>query len=384
MKMQIKHYFIACCCMILLIAQVKAQPKDSAQVVLRINGGKNYPVTLFYNANGEFKSITKQQPEGDQYYFTIPVNGYEQVKIMVNAPQNRLISGTAFTPKPMPEVLVKAGAETKIVVESDDQLLLNIETADKESRLYETFSAQERAYYRKNWDLLQQKAVADETAKTEISKAIAKVSDEFNASKLKFVQDNGNSYAALAVFSSYYMTSAPHNALQELTQLAPAYQQSTLWKTIYDKLQLATATGSGNKIPVFSAMDKNGKIFRSDNLEGQYLLVDFWGSWCQPCRASHPELRELYQKYHKKGLEILGIAYESGTPEQQNSQWEKAIIADQITWRHVLNSKENDLVKLFGVTSYPTKILVNPSGKIIYRSGEHKDDFKKILTKIFE
>jgi thiol-disulfide isomerase/thioredoxin len=101
----------------------------------------------------------------------------------------------------------------------------------------------------------------------------------------------------------------------------------------------------------------------------KYVLLDFWGSWCHPCRASHPHLKELYAEYKDKGFEIIGIAQEmTKDTAQLYNNWVTAIKEDGLTWRQVLNNKNGkqfDAVTEFGITAFPTKILLDSEGNIV-------------------
>ncbi|WP_166437065.1 TlpA family protein disulfide reductase [Niastella caeni] len=118
-------------------------------------------------------------------------------------------------------------------------------------------------------------------------------------------------------------------------------------------------------------IDVNGKNVDLNALKGRYVLLDFWGSWCRPCRASHPHLKELYAKYKDKGFEIVGIASEHAkTKEECIRLWKTAITEDGLTWLQVLNNENAlkfDAVKEYNVTAFPTKILLDRDGNIIGR-----------------
>ncbi len=78
-------------------------------------------------------------------------------------------------------------------------------------------------------------------------------------------------------------------------------------------------------------------------MKGKYVLIDFWGSWCHPCRASHPHLKELYAKYKDKGFEIIGVAQETAkTPEEQRQSWTGAIAKDSLTWPQIMNNENSE------------------------------------------
>ena len=95
-------------------------------------------------------------------------------------------------------------------------------------------------------------------------------------------------------------------------------------------------------------------------------MLDFWGSWCGPCRASHPHLKELWEKY-KDQVVFIGIAQEtSENVEENQKEWRKAVKEDGMEWTQILNNEgETDVVKLYGISAFPTKILISPEGKIL-------------------
>lgn len=115
--------------------------------------------------------------------------------------------------------------------------------------------------------------------------------------------------------------------------------------------------------------DINGNPIDLKATHARYVLLDFWGSWCKPCRASHPHLKELYTEYKDKGFEIIGIAQEmSKDTAQLRRNWETAVKEDGLTWRQVLNNqngKQFDAVSEFGITAFPTKILLDSEGNIV-------------------
>lgn len=134
--------------------------------------------------------------------------------------------------------------------------------------------------------------------------------------------------------------------------------------------------------------DADGKVWGAASMKGKYLLLDFWGSWCLPCRFTHPHLKEVYSKYKNKGFEIVGISLEPGPElEKANQTWKKAIAEDKISWIHLLNNENAgkfDAVKAFGVGVFPTKILLDTEGKEIARyTGGASKDFDEKMKVLF-
>ena len=130
---------------------------------------------------------------------------------------------------------------------------------------------------------------------------------------------------------------------------------------------------SGENLPDFSATLLNGESFQLSDLRGNYVLVDFWGSWCGPCRVENPRLVALYKKYNGRkfegaeGFEILSV----GIEKNENS-WKKAIEKDGLSWKyHVLDLTESfkffnsEIASQFGVKQLPSKYLLDKNGVII-------------------
>ena len=134
----------------------------------------------------------------------------------------------------------------------------------------------------------------------------------------------------------------------------------------------------------FSATDLNGKSISLSEYKGKYILLDFWASWCKPCRAGNPQLRRLYNIYHPKGIEFIGLSNDDHSKTED--KWRAAISTDGIDmWEQVL---EGDIGDLYHIQGLPTKVLINPSGKIIGRyggdDGEPDENLLIKLKKLFD
>jgi peroxiredoxin len=118
----------------------------------------------------------------------------------------------------------------------------------------------------------------------------------------------------------------------------------------------------GDKIADFAQADTDGKLISVADFKGKYLLIDFWASWCVPCRKENPNLVSAYQKYKQKGFDILGVSL-----DKDKANWLAAIKADGLTWRHVsdLQGWDNEVSKMFKITAVPSNILIDREGKII-------------------
>jgi peroxiredoxin len=126
-------------------------------------------------------------------------------------------------------------------------------------------------------------------------------------------------------------------------------------------------TAVGQKYVPFTMKDSTGTEISVSDIAGKknYLLVDFWASWCGPCRAENPNLAATYRKYHERGFDIIGVSFDS-----DRQRWLKAVKDDSLTWTHVsdLQGWENKAGKLYGIRSIPANVLLDTNGVIIDRN----------------
>ncbi len=125
----------------------------------------------------------------------------------------------------------------------------------------------------------------------------------------------------------------------------------------------------GKKFADFEGTDKEGnKVALSEYVaQGQYVLVDFWASWCRPCRREIPYLKSVYDKYRNKGLAVLGIS----VWEKELEDHLKAVDELKITWPQIIDS-ENVATELYGIAGIPQILLIAPDGTIVARDLTHE------------
>ncbi len=160
-----------------------------------------------------------------------------------------------------------------------------------------------------------------------------------------------------------------HNTLEEmkegLSKLDSSLVSNTYYKALTDRITVLESVAVGKQAPDFTQNDSTGTPVSLSSFKGKYLLVDFWASWCGPCRAENPNVVKLYADYKDKGFDILGVSL-----DQQKAPWLKAIEDDKLRWNHVSDLKGwgNEVAKLYGVSSIPHTILLDKEGKIIAKN----------------
>jgi peroxiredoxin len=130
--------------------------------------------------------------------------------------------------------------------------------------------------------------------------------------------------------------------------------------------QANTLLKIGLQAPSFALPDLEGKEVAWSELNGKYVLIDFWASWCAPCRQESPTLVQAYEQYKDKNFTIYSVSLDT-----KKEAWQNAIIKDQLTWPYHssdLKGWDNAASKLYNITSIPMNFLIDPKGKIIAKN----------------
>ncbi|TAJ14141.1 AhpC/TSA family protein [Marinilabiliaceae bacterium JC017] len=135
------------------------------------------------------------------------------------------------------------------------------------------------------------------------------------------------------------------------------------------------ATEEGSTAPDFSLTSNEGESVSLNSFRGKYVLIDFWASWCKPCRAENPNIVKLYNMFKNKGFEIISISL-----DRDESQWKEAIDTDGLIWTQVWD-KDSKVAESYAVQSIPSTFLLDKEGKIL-ATQLHSDELVKKLTEL--
>jgi peroxiredoxin len=185
---------------------------------------------------------------------------------------------------------------------------------------------------------------------------------------------------ALTEFAGYDIDAA---AVEPLFETLPSsVRESSSGKILAEKIAIAKKTGVGMYAIDFTQNDTADVPVHLSSFKGKYVLVDFWASWCGPCRAENPNVVKAFNKYKDRGFTILGVSLDR---PGQKEKWMKAIHDDQLIWTQVsdLMFWDNSVAKLYGIEAIPQNYLLDPTGKIVAKSirGE---ELEKKLQEIFQ
>jgi peroxiredoxin len=164
-------------------------------------------------------------------------------------------------------------------------------------------------------------------------------------------------------------------------KLPATTQQSFSGKNLGDRIAIARKTAIGNVAPEFVQNDTLGNPIALSSFRGKYVLVDFWASWCGPCRRENPMVVKAFQQFQAKGFTIVGVSLDQPGAKEK---WMDAIHKDALTWTHVSDLKywENEVAKQYGIRAIPQNFLLDPSGKIIAKNL-NGETLEKKLTELF-
>jgi peroxiredoxin len=190
-----------------------------------------------------------------------------------------------------------------------------------------------------------------------------------------FLHQHSTSPLALYALQQYAGWEIDPAKVEPLYNALPATQKDRVSaKALKDLIDIAKKTAVGSYAMDFTQEDTLGKPVSLSSFKGKYVLVDFWASWCGPCRAENPNVVKTFNKYKDKNFTVLGVSLDRPTGKEK---WMKAIHDDGLAWNHVSDLKfwDNEAAKQYGIRAIPQNVLIDPQGKIIAKNlnGEKLD-----------
>nr|WP_321234140.1 TlpA disulfide reductase family protein [uncultured Psychroserpens sp.] len=234
------------------------------------------------------------------------------------------------------------------------------------------------------------RATNDADEKNELSTQYKSLNDQYANLPISYIENNPNSLYSLVLLDNLIGgRNSDLNKIAELYDgLDDAIKTTVFGNKINTKLvsvrrqkEALSATEIGKPAPKFTAPTPDGKNLALDDAMGKVTIIDFWAAWCGPCRRENPNVVKVYNKYHDKGLEIIGVSLD-GTKRQKDPKdaWTKAIAQDKLTWNHVsnLNYFDDPVARAYNIRSIPATFILDENGTIVAKNLRGADLEAKI------
>lgn len=246
--------------------------------------------------------------------------------------------------------------------------------------------------YQKGCGVLQNQLVALQAKSDSLRKALkygsaSKVNDsitmvkkELDMLRTSYLGANNNILSAALVLQELEQMDAPLNACKELyAQLGEGAKASSCGEIVNQRIQRLEKISRGSKAPDFTLPTLDGKTFTLSAMQGKVKIVDFWASWCGPCRLNNPVLRQLYADFHSKGLEIVNVSL-----DEKRDRWVEAVKQDKLVWTQVSSLKgwKDPVTQLYSITAIPAIFVLDADNNII-ASGLHGEELKNFVSGLF-
>ena len=363
----------------------------TAQVGVMAQGGNTFKITgqlknlpagrvylIYINDNKQVLDSTTVT--NGTYIFTGEITGSNPATLLDVSPMS-----TRPAPRDIARIYL---APESISISHVDSFSNTVVTGSAVNADYQQITAAERPYERRKMAMAPAYQAARQAKDEATAKSIgaqAKIIDKAldDSVYAPFARNHPQSPLALYALQLYAKNDPDVPVLRSLFDgLSPAVKGSTGGKAFAEKLAVATKTGIGSMAMDFTQNDTLGKPVSLSAFRGKYVLLDFWASWCGPCRVENPAIVSTYAKYHPRGFEILSISLDR---PGDKDKWMKAIHADKLTWTQVsdLQFWQNAVAVQYGVGSIPQNFLIDPQGKIIAK-GLRGDELEKKLSEIYK
>ncbi len=258
-----------------------------------------------------------------------------------------------------------------------DSMRSSIIKGGKENDLFYTYVNTLNKYNEEKIKLSNDYQIASKLGEADKAIKISGKREELIKKESQFRKDmaNNNANSLISVMALTDLLNlkilTPQEAQTKFSSVNDSLKTTRLGKNLEQLINSAIAMAAQKRIDIgstaenFSAPTPNGKVLSLKESMGKVTIVDFWASWCKPCRIENPNVVKVYNKYHKKGLNIIGVSL-----DKKQDAWTKAIADDNLDWNHVSNLQfwQDPIARAYGVRSIPATFILDEKGNIIAKN----------------
>lgn len=308
-----------------------------------------------------------------------PVLARLSVRFKANAEGNRM---PVNSQRDYASVFLQAGTLKVVSLDSFANVTVAGSKADDEYRSLEEIA---KPYNNMLDELYRQSSIARKNKEAELSRIIEKKIDSLSSQANEniygaYVKKNPGSPIAIYALRNWAGYEIDADKIEPVFKTLPlAIQNTASGKEMQAKIAIAKKTGIGQMAIDFTQNDTLSKPVTLRSFRGKYVLLDFWASWCGPCRLENPNLVREFNKYSGKGFQVLSISLDKPDGKEK---WLKAIHDDGLNWAHVsdLQFWNNAVARQYGIEAIPQNLLLDPTGKIIAKNLQGEELDKKLAT----
>ncbi len=273
-------------------------------------------------------------------------------------------------------ILAEPGGKYKVAVDADKRPSVQV-LQGKEHKLYTQYQSEKEKDFAEKSESIQRKMKEaeeknDMSAMEQLNKESSALFEKNEARKRAYIQSIPQTFAGVVLAGELLLYTYPE--LREVYQCLDTvtYRETSSFRSFMQKYNEAKDKWIQNRpAPDFITHDLQGKEVRLSDFKGHYLLLDFWASWCRPCRIKAKELKKQIAELDKRGIRVCGISM-----DDKREQWEKATSEDGIIWTNTSELKafkDNTIAADYKVTQLPTLFLIDPQGMIVKQNPSIED-----------